>query len=62
LRIEGIQAPDRNIERLPCYTGINNEKAIGKLDKSRRCSDFTKRFGKNLAKREIDLAQNPVTH
>jgi len=27
--------PGWNIDRLPCYTGIHNEKAIGKLDKSR---------------------------
>ena len=42
-----------NIERLLCYTGIDNEKATGKPDKSRRSKGFTKRFGKNLAKREI---------
>jgi hypothetical protein len=41
--------PESNIERLPCYTGIDNEKAIGKLDKSWRSNGFTKRFGKNLA-------------
>ena len=39
-----------NIERLPCHTGIDNEKAIGKLDKSKRSNGFTKGFGKNLAK------------
>jgi hypothetical protein len=48
LRIED-SSPGSNIERLPCYTGIENEKAIGKLDKSRRSNGFTKRFGKNLA-------------
>ena len=42
--------PGSNIDRLPCYTGIDNEKAIGKLGKSRRSNGFTKRFGKNLAK------------
>ena len=51
-----------SIERLPYYGGIDNEKAIGKLHKSRRSNGFTKRFGKNLAKREIALPQNPVTH
>jgi hypothetical protein len=40
--------PGSNIERLPA-----NEKAIGKLDKSRRSNGFTKRFGKNLATRAI---------
>ena len=54
--------PGSNIERLPSFAGIDNDTAIGKLDKSRRSDGFTKRFGKNLAKREIDLAQNPVTH
>ena len=39
-----------NIERLPCYTGIDNKKAIGEFDKARRSNSFTKRFGKNLAK------------
>ena len=57
MRIEGS-----NIERLPYYAGIDHEKAIGKLDKSRRSNGFTKRFGKNLAKREIALPQNSVTH
>jgi hypothetical protein len=42
-----------NVEILPCYTGIDNEKAVGKLDKSRRSNGFTQRFGKNLAKRGI---------
>jgi hypothetical protein len=28
-----IPSPGSNIERLPCYTGIDNEKAIGKVDK-----------------------------
>ena len=45
--------PGWNIGRLPCYTGIDNEKAIDKLDKSKRSNGFTKRFGKNLVKREI---------
>jgi hypothetical protein len=45
--------PGSNIESLPCYTGIDNEKAIGTLDKSRRSSGFTKRFGKNLANSKI---------
>jgi hypothetical protein len=43
--------PGSNIERLPCYTRIDKE--ISKLDKSRRSNGFTKRFGKNLATREI---------
>jgi hypothetical protein len=42
-----------NIERLLCYTGIDDEKAIGKFDKSRRSNGFTKRFGKNLQTREL---------
>jgi hypothetical protein len=45
--------PGSNIERLPFYTGIENEKAIRKLDKSRRSNGFTKRFGKNLANSKI---------
>jgi hypothetical protein len=40
-------------DRLPGYTGIDNEKAIGKVDISRRSIGFTKRFGKNLAKPKI---------
>ena len=51
--------PGSNIEWLPCYTGIDHEKAIGKLDKSRRSNGFTKRFGKNLAKKGIYLVQTP---
>jgi hypothetical protein len=43
--------PVSNIERSCANRGIDNEKAIGKLDKSRRSSGFTKKFGKNLAKR-----------
>ena len=45
--------PRSNIDGLRCYTGIDNEKAIGKLDKSKRSNGFTKRFGKNLANAEI---------
>jgi hypothetical protein len=45
--------PGSNIDRLPFYTGIENEKAIGKLDKSRRSNGFTMRFGKNLANSKI---------
>ena len=45
--------PRSKIEGLPCYTGIDNEKAIGGLDKSGRSNGFTKRFGKNLAKSKI---------
>ena len=45
--------PGSNIERLPCSTGIDDEKAFGKLDKSRRSNGFTKRFGKNLANSKI---------
>ena len=52
-------SPGSNIERLPCYTGIDNEKAIGKLDKSRRSNGFTKRFGKNLANSEIAYLNSP---
>ena len=42
-----------------CYTGIDSEKAIGKLDKSRRSNGFTKRFGKNLANSEIADLKRP---
>jgi hypothetical protein len=52
LRIEESR-PKSNIERLPCYTGIDNEEATDKLDKSRRYNGFGKRFGKNLANSEI---------
>ena len=52
-------SPGSNIERLPCYTGINNEKAIRKLDKSRRSNGFTKRFGKNLANSRIAFLKSP---
>ena len=51
--------PGSNIESLPCYTGIDNEKAIGKLDKSRRSNGFTKRFGKNLANSKIAYWKSP---
>jgi hypothetical protein len=51
--------PGSNIERLPCYTGIDNEKAIGKFDKSRRSNGFTKRFGKNLANSKIAYLKSP---
>ena len=51
--------PGSNIERLPCYTGIDNEKAIGKPDKPRRSKDFTKRFGKNLANSKIAYLNSP---
>ena len=57
-----LRNPSPHIERLPCYTGMDNERAIGRLQKSRRFKGFTKRFGKNLAKREIALRQNSVTH
>ena len=50
----GLRKSGPRIEhRLPCYTGIDNAKAIGKVDKSRRSSGFTKRFGKNLANSKI---------
>ena len=52
--------PGSNIERLPCYTGIDNEKAIGKRDKSRRSNSFTKRFGKNLANSGKNLANSKI--
>jgi hypothetical protein len=39
-----------NIERLPGYAGIDNEKAMANSIKSRRANGFTKRFAKNLAK------------
>jgi hypothetical protein len=52
-------APDPNIEGLPCYTGIDDEKAIGKLDKSKRSNGFTKRFGKNLANSKIAYLKRP---
>jgi hypothetical protein len=45
--------PGSNIDRLRGYTGVENEKAIGKLDKSRRSDGFTKKFGKNLANSKI---------
>ena len=48
-----LRNPSPDIERLPCDTGIDNEKAIGNPHKSRRSKGFTKRFGKNLANREI---------
>jgi hypothetical protein len=48
-----------NIERFPCDKGIDNEKAIGKVDKSRRSSGFTKRFGKNLANSKIAYLKSP---
>jgi hypothetical protein len=57
LRIEGSRRS--NIERFPGYTGIDNEKAIGKLDKSRRSNGFTKRFGKNLANSKIAWLKSP---
>ena len=51
--------PGSNIERLPCYRGIDNEKAVGKLDKSKRSNGFTKRFGKNLANSKIAYLKSP---
>jgi hypothetical protein len=51
-----------NIERLLCYAGIDNEKAIGKLHKSRRSKGIPKKFGKNLAEVGNCLPQNSVTH
>jgi hypothetical protein len=51
--------PGSNIERLLCCAGIDNEKAIGKLDKSWRFNGFTKRFGKNLANSKIAYLISP---
>jgi hypothetical protein len=46
--------PEEFMRKLCVFeSGIDNEKAIGKLDKSRRSNGFTKRFGKNLANSKI---------
>jgi hypothetical protein len=42
-----------NIEILPCYTGIDNEKAIGKLDKSRRSNGSRKDLARIWQKEEL---------
>lgn len=51
--------PGSNIERLPCYTAMDSEKAIGTLGTSKRSNGFTKRFGKNLANLEIVCLRSP---
>ena len=50
-----LRNPGPGVEHreLPCYSGFDDEKAIGKLDNSRRSNGLTMRFGKNLANSKI---------
>ena len=50
-----------NIERLPCATGIDNEKAIGKLHKIKEVQRF-QQIWQEFGKEGNCLPQNSVTH
>ena len=54
--------PESNIERLPCYTGIDNENVIGKLGKSRRSNGFTEEIWQEFGKLGNCLPEESVTN